>query len=96
MNIDIEFIEFIDLINHTLSTSFLSKWRYKYSDKFIKLFQLKILDTLTGKKTLKIGVLHSFFTKKHKYSSEQVINFFESVDITLYHPLVIGQIEDIT
>jgi hypothetical protein len=95
MNIDIEIIEFVELIDQTLSSSFLEKWRYKYSEKFIKLFQLKLLDALSSNKTIKIKLLHSFFTKKHKYSSDQVINFFESVDITLYHPLVIGNIEDV-
>ena len=40
---DIEFIDFIDLINTTLSNEFIEKWRFRFSEKFIKHFQIKIL-----------------------------------------------------
>jgi len=33
-NIDIEIIDFMDLINHTLSNDFVNKWKHKYSEKF--------------------------------------------------------------
>ena len=42
-NTDIEFIDFIDLINTTLSNEFVERWRFRFSIKFIKHFQLKIL-----------------------------------------------------
>tara|TARA_R110002051_G_scaffold304249_1_gene373490 strand:+ start:37 stop:333 length:297 start_codon:yes stop_codon:yes gene_type:complete len=87
---DIEFIDFIDLINTTLSNEFVEKWRYRFSEKFIKHFQIKILNSLTKRKVLKIDTLYNYLTKKCKYSPEQVDNFFKAVDITIYSPLIQG------
>ena len=89
-NLDINIIDFIDLIDETLNSTFVEKWRYKYSERFIKQFQFKILSSLTNSKPLKIDSLYLFFTKKGKYSKEQVLNFFYSVDIDIYRPLVQG------
>ena len=36
-NTDIDLIDFLDLINNTLSPIFTEKWKYRYSEKFIKL-----------------------------------------------------------
>ena len=87
---DIEFIDFIDLINTTLSNEFVEKWRYRFSEKFIKHFQIKILNSLNKRKVLKIDTLYNYLTKKCKYSPEQVDNFFKAVDITIYSPLIQG------
>ena len=46
VNTEIDFIDFMDLINYTLHGRFIDKWRFKYSEKFIKHFQIKILDSL--------------------------------------------------
>jgi hypothetical protein len=89
MNTDIDLIDFMDLINYTLHKDFVEKWRYKYSEKFIKHFQLKILESLNKQKVLKLSSLYNYLTKKCRYSSEQVENFFESIDISIYYPLVI-------
>jgi|TARA_R100001163_G_scaffold3729_1_gene5382 hypothetical protein len=89
-NIDIEFIDFIDLINTTLSNEFIEKWRHRFSEKFLKHFQIKILNSLSKRKVLKIDTLYNYLTKKCKYSNEQVDNFFEAVDISIYSPLIQG------
>mgnify|MGYP005815318435 CR=1 FL=1 len=89
-NGDIELIDFIDLINTTLSNDFVEKWRYRFSEKFIKHFQIKLLNSLTKKKVLKIDTLYNYLTKKCKYSKEQVDNFFSAVDISIYSPLIQG------
>ena len=89
--LDIELIDTIDLINYTLSDEFIEKWKYKFSVKFIKLFQLKLLDSLNKRKPLKLDTLYTYFTTKNKYSGDQVINFFKSVDIDLYRPLIGGK-----
>jgi len=89
-NGDIELIDFIDLINTTLSNDFVEKWRYRFSEKFIKHFQIKLLNSLTKKKVLKIDTLYNYLTKKCKYSKEQVDNFFIAVDISIYSPLIQG------
>ena len=91
-NLDINIIDFIDLIDETLNAGFIEKWRYKYSERFIKQFQFKILSSLTNSKPLKIDSLYLFFTKKGKYSKEQVLNFFYSIDIDIYRPLIQGSL----
>ena len=87
-NPDIEIIDFLDLINNTLSSSFLEKWQYKYSKKFIKHFQLKILQSLNNQKPIKLDTLFRYLTKKCKYSPDQVENFFETIDIDIYYPII--------
>ena len=88
MNTDIELIDFIDLINYTLHKDFVEKWRYKYSEKFIKHFQIKILESLNKQKILKKSSLYNYLTKKCRYSPDQVENFFISIDISIYSPLI--------
>lgn len=91
--LDIDIVDFIDLINHTLSNEFVEIWRHKYSEKFIKHFQLKLLNSLSNQKPLKITSLYSYLTKKCKYSPAQVDNFFTSIDIDIYRPLITGKLK---
>jgi len=84
-----DFIDFIDIVNFTLDSSFLEKWRYKYSEKFITSFQMRLLKALSDRKPIKKESLTNFFKKKLKYSPEQINNFYESIDINLYHPLIL-------
>lgn len=83
-----EIIEFIDLLDYTFSEKFIEKWRYKYSIAFIKKFQFRILKGIAEKKPIKIKSLHQYLTKKCKYSPEQVKDFFETIEIDMYYPLV--------
>lgn len=89
-NLDVDIIDFLDLINETLSYSFVEKWRHKYSEKFIKHFQFKILDSMNKQKPLKAEMLYNYLTKKCKYSQDQVQNFFISIDIDIYRPFIYG------
>ena len=89
-NLDVDIIDFLDLINETLSYSFVEKWRHKYSEKFIKHFQFKVLDAMNKQKPIKAEMLYNYLTKKCKYSHEQVQNFFTSVDIDIYRPFIYG------
>jgi hypothetical protein len=89
MTTEIDLVDFIDLINYTLHKDFVEKWRYKYSEKFIKHFQIKILESLNKQKIIKLSSLNNYLTKKCRYSQEQVENFFTSIDINIYYPLVI-------
>jgi len=91
-NIDINIIDFIDLLDETLNSTFIEKWRYTYSERFIKQFQMKLLASLTTNKPLKIDSLYIYLTKKCKYSKEQVLNFFEAVDMDIYRPLIQGRL----
>lgn len=83
-----EMIEFIDLLDYTFSNKFVEKWRYKYSTAFIKKFQYRILKSINDKKPVKIKSLTQYLTKKCKYNEEQVTDFFESIEIDLYYPLI--------
>ena len=91
-NNDIEFIDFIDLINTTLSNEFIEKWRYRFSEKFIKHFQIKLLNSLNKRKVIKQESLYNYLTKKCKYSEEQVDNFFDAIYIYLYSPIIEGRL----
>jgi hypothetical protein len=92
-NLDIDIIDFLDLLNETLSASFVEKWRHKYSEKFIKHFQLKLLSALNKQKPLKLEMLYNYLTKKCKYSPEQVINFFDTIEIEIYSPFIFGRLK---
>lgn len=89
-NLDVDIIDFLDLINETLSYSFVEKWRHKYSEKFIKHFQFKILDAMNKQKPIKAEMLYNYLTKKCKYSHDQVQNFFTSIEIDIYRPFIYG------
>lgn len=89
-NIDIEIYDLLELLDETLSSRFVERWRHKYSEKFIKHFQLKLLNSLSKQKPIKIDMLYNYLTKKCKYSPDQVKNFFKSIDIDIYRPFITG------
>lgn len=88
MDTSTEIYDLLDLVSFTLSDKFLDKWQYKYSRKFIVMFQLKLLDSFQGKKPLNKGALTKFLATKGKYNIAQINNFYDSIDITLYSPLI--------
>lgn len=94
-NIDTELFEFLDLLNYTLSSKFIDKWKFKYSEVFLKQFQLKLLNSLSNKKQLKLKTLFKYLTNRCKYSPEQVSNFFKSIEIEMYCPVIYGKISDV-
>lgn len=87
-NIDENIVDFLDLINFTLSNKFEEKWRHRFSSPFIKLFQLKLLESMDNQKPLKRSTLFTYLTKRCKYSEDQVDNFFKAIDIEIYDPLI--------
>lgn len=87
-NGDDNIIDFIDLINFTLSNKFADKWRHKFSPAFIKLFQFKVLKCMEERKTIKKSTMFTYFTKRCKYSPDQVNTFFKDIDVDIYHPLI--------
>tara|TARA_R110000824_G_scaffold392603_1_gene591099 strand:- start:76 stop:384 length:309 start_codon:yes stop_codon:yes gene_type:complete len=82
--------EFTELLDFTLSNEFISRWKDKYSNKFIKLFQTRLMKAMVDRRPLKITTLYTFLTKKCNYSRDQVLNFFDSIDIIIYSPLISG------
>ena len=87
--------EFTELLEFTLSNEFISRWKGKYSIKFLKLFQTRLMKSMSDRRPLKITTLYTFLTKKCDYSKEQVLNFFDSIDISIYNPLIKGYRRDL-
>lgn len=83
--------EFTELLDFTLSNNFIERWKNKYSIKFIKLFQTRLIKSMSDRKPLKMNTLYIFLTKKCDYSRDQVLNFFDSIDIDIYNPLISGK-----
>lgn len=90
-NLDTQIVDFIDLVNYTLKDEFIDKWKFRFSSKFLKEFQIKVLNALKDRKPIKVNSLFNHLTNKCGYSREQVINFFEAIDIEIYHPLIMGR-----
>jgi len=92
-NIDEYLIETLDLLNYTLSDKFIERWRFRFSERFLKLFQTKLLESIKNQKPLKIHTLFNYLSTKCGYSKDQVLNFFEALEIReMYSPLVIGKL----
>jgi len=92
-NIDEYLIETLDLINYTLSDRFIERWRYRFSERFLKLFQTKLLESIKNQKPLKIQTLFNYLSSKCGYSKDQVMNFFEALEIKeMYSPIIVGKL----
>jgi len=94
-NIDTELIDLMELIEFTMSIDFLDKWKMKYGERLIRLFQIKILDSLKKQKPLKINSLCKFLIVDSGFNAELVLNFLNDIDSQIYYPIVIGRPENI-
>jgi hypothetical protein len=94
-NIDTELIDLMELIEFTMSIDFLDKWKMKYGERLIRLFQIKILDSLKKQKPLKLNSLCKFLIIDSGFNQEIVINFLNDIDSELYYPMILGKIESI-
>ena len=92
--LDVELVDMMDLLNETFSNRFIEKWKFKFSERFLKHFQLKLLDSVSNSKQLKVTTLYSFLVKKHGYSDSQVREFFNSIEIDLFQPIITGELKN--
>ena len=83
-----DILDTIELITFTLSNEFIEKWKFKYSERFVKAFQEKLLDSFKKSKVLKKSSLENYLKSKYSYSDEQIQDFFKSIDIELYSPVI--------
>ena len=81
-------MEFMAQVEYCLSLRFKEKWRHKYSSHFVKIFQERVLNALDTQKPVKKSSLFTTYTKKYKYNPDVVFDFFESIEIGLYYPVV--------
>jgi hypothetical protein len=91
-NIDTELIDLMELIEFTMSIDFLDKWKMKYGERIIRLFQIKILDSLKKQKPIKIDSIIKFLVLDSGFSNELVTNFLKDIDYELYNPIILGRL----
>lgn len=94
-SLDILVFDFMDLITFTLSRSFTEKWRFKYGERLIKLFQLKIINSLKSVKNIKLKSLFKYLNKDSGYSEDVIRSFLQDIDYEIYHPVIVGVEDDI-
>ena len=90
-NIDTELIDLMELIEFTMSIDFLDKWKMKYGERIIRLFQIKILDSLKKQKPIKLDSIIKFLVLDSGFSSELVNNFLNDIDYEIYSPIILGK-----
>lgn len=94
-NVETEIHDLMDLLNFTLSKDFSEKWRFKYGERLVKLFQIKILDSLKNSKVIKLKGIYKFLTKDSGFSEDVIKNFLQDVDFSLYFPIITGTKDDL-
>jgi|GEM_PF-1163492 len=94
-NIDTELIDLMELIEFTMSIDFLNKWKMKYGERLIRLFQIKILDSLKKQKPLKLNSLCKFLIVDSGFNQEIIINFLKDIDNGIYYPIILGKISSL-
>jgi len=87
-DIKIDLLEFYDLMEYTLSFKFREKWKDLFSERMIKLFQLKLLQSFKSGKVLKRTALMNYLINKGKYRKEVIEDFFGMIDLELYRPFI--------
>lgn len=83
-----EIFEMLDLLNFTFSNQFIEKWKYKYSESFVKAFRNKLLESVKKNKVLKKTQIETYLVTQQKYSILQVRDFFETIELDLYYPII--------
>jgi hypothetical protein len=84
----VELYEFLEQVNYALSLEFKERWRHKFSESFVNIFQETVIKAFQTQKPIKISTLTSQFTRKHKYDDSLVREFYSCIDVTLYYPLI--------
>lgn len=87
-DIKVDLLEFYDLMEYTLSFKFRDKWKHLFSERMIKLFQLKLLSSFKSGKVLKKTVLVNYLANKGKYRPDVIEDFLEIIDLELYRPFI--------
>lgn len=90
MDLEVALIDLLDLLEFTFSDQFIEKYKGLYTTKFLRHFQIKLHEVMDNKRPIKIKTLYSYLTNRCKYSPEQVLHFFKTIDISLYSPIVFG------
>jgi hypothetical protein len=92
-NLEIELIDLIDVIDFTISKEFITKWKMKYGERIIRLFQIKIIDSMKNQKPLKLKNLVKFLVIDSGFNYEVVENFLLDIDFDVYSPIITGSLQ---
>lgn len=95
MNIDTELLDIMDLIQFTLSQEFIDKWKMKYGERILRLFQIKILNSLKMQKPIKLKSLFRFLVNDSGYNQELVKCFLLDIEYDIYSPILMGNLRSI-
>ena len=87
-DIKIQVLEFYDLIEYTLSFKFRDNWKHLFSERLVKLFQLKVLQAMKNQKPIKKSSLINYLSNKGRYKKEVIEDFFQAIDLELYQPFI--------
>ena len=87
-DIKIQVLEFCDLIEYTLSFKFRDNWKHLFSERLVKLFQLKVLQAMKNQKPIKKSSLINYLSNKGRYKKEVIEDFFQAIDLELYQPFI--------
>lgn len=96
MTLETEFIDIVDTLDFTLSKVFIDKWKFKYGERLIRLFQLKIFHSLRKQKPIKLNSLYKFLVNDSGYNPDVVKDFFLDIDFEIYSPIISGRLKDLT
>ena len=83
-----EIYDMLDLLNFTFSNKFIEKWKFKYSETFVKAFRNKLLESVKKNKPLKKTQLENHLHNQLKYNINQINDFFDSIELGLYYPVI--------
>jgi len=95
-NVDTDLIDLMDTLEFTISKNFLDKWKFKYGERLIRLFQIKILDSLKKQKPLKLKYIFKFLVVDSGFNVDVVKNFLKDIDFEIYYPIISGRLSDLT
>lgn len=94
-NLETDLIDLMDTLEFTISKDFLNKWKFKYGERLIRLFQIKILDALKKQKPIKLKNLTKFLVVDSGFNVEVVKNFYLDIEFDIYYPIISGNIKSI-
>ena len=87
MNDSVRLAELIEQINYGLSLKFKNKWRHRFSEHFVQIFQNKMYISWKNQRPLKLSALYTAY-RKYKYSDAEIAEFLKLIEIEEYYPIV--------
>jgi len=87
MNDSVRLVELIEQVDYGLSLRFKSKWRHRFSENFIQIFQDKMFQSWKSQRPLKLSTLLSAY-RKNKYVDTEVFQFLKLIAIEDFYPIV--------